>query len=312
MAYKGLASLFGKPLQESLPEIVTVEDLLNIFNNKEIELTPTSDKIVTYTDAERQTSHVKVPIPLPLPDNIQPTIEINPKISQAVGLKQALIIGVVNGQHSLCLVIIYDTETDRYMCYSFGVGGHDDKLGFSIYQPDFTLVGLNSFYQNQDQNMIRMSQNIRGSRIVDIQLLTKEFLNKYVKLFHNTTMNFRYVTNNFCNLISKKKKERTSLNCAFALSNFLDINTSVIGIPGIFDQGHASVAKIPMNTGWLYSLVNEFIWSVKEASEPPDDPALKRGKLSVSIGGTRRRKTNKRKERRTMKKRKGRKTKKKR
>ena len=47
---------------------------------------------------------------------------------------------MVNDFHSLCLVIIYDIETNAYMCYSFGVGGQENDKHFSIYQPDFTLV----------------------------------------------------------------------------------------------------------------------------------------------------------------------------
>jgi hypothetical protein len=330
MAYKGLASWLGKPLQESLPEIVTVENLLQLFHTNGFELTPTSDKIVSYTDAERQPVHVKVPVP---PDNIQPTIEINPTILKAVYSGKALIVGVVNDFHSLCLVIIYDTDTTRYMCYSFGVGGHDGQNRFSIYQPDFTLVGLNSFFPDQDQNM--MAQNIRKSRIVDIQPFTPELLQKYYELFFNTTNYFSHFTNNLCQLIPKKKKEHTALNCAFALSYFLDIKTSIIGINGTLDQGLGSVAQISMNTGRLYTLIHNFIATrpkkktqsdadadaAAAASDPDPDPdavadaaaaAAKPKRLKSNRGGTRRRKTNKRKGRRTMKKRKGRKTKKKR
>lgn len=307
-------TVFCKPDPENTPEIVTVDNLLQLFHSNSFELTPTSDKIVSYTDAERQTAHVKVPVPLPLPDNIQSTIAINPKIQNAVDLGQALIVGVVNEFHSLCLVIIY--ETDRYMCYSFGVGGHDNKHGFSIYQPDFTLVGLNSFDQAQDQNMIKMAQNIRKSRIVDIQAFTPELLQKYYELFFNIRNTYKHFTDNFMRDPNMNSEDRlTAINCAFALLYFLDIKTSIIGINGTLDQGLGSVAQIPMNKEKLLIHLTTFCKKRPETVSAVSDaaavsPADKR--LKSNRGGTRQRKTNNRKERRTMKKRKGRKTKKKR
>ena len=78
-SYKGFDWFLGKPDPESLPEIVTVENLLQLFENKGLILTPTSDKIVIYADENKKDTHIKVPVPLPLPDNIQSTIEINTK-----------------------------------------------------------------------------------------------------------------------------------------------------------------------------------------------------------------------------------------
>ena len=316
-SYKGIARFLGKPSTEKLPEIVTVKNLLQLFENKGLILTPTSDKIVIYADENKKDTHIKVPVPLPLPDHV-PTIEINPKIRNAVDSGQALIVGVVNDFHSLCLVIIYDIETNAYMCYSFGVGGQENDKHFSIYQPDFTLVGLDSFSNGSDGSN-QMAKNIRESRIVDIQPFTNIHLNKYYELFYKESNFFRFFTLNFVNLLPTGLNDNTrqAINCAFALSYILNIKTSAVGITGIFDQGRASVGETPMNTGRLYSLVNEFIHKRKAqstaasaanntatataaAAAAADDNINHRSK-NTKLGGTRQRKTTKRKGRKTNK-----------